>query len=192
MSSSFSQLQQIPQGSVHSACLHAAAEGLQSAIRLLGLDDEGTVVSAPAVFAEDADMVCIAFDTTGGAEGTLVLLMTEKEALDVAHLLLNRFSGPKVSTLNSLAQNALSEIGNILASSFLNHLSGLVHTSCLPSVPALLLGSSREVWDRSFAKMGTAHWTSFSLGIGSTTLWLLFRPSEKTSLSLSASVVSAP
>ena len=77
--------------------------------------------------------VCVAFEVTGPFRAKLVLLAPDAAATQLASVLLRR----PLAALDADAREALSEMGNIVASSFLNGLARVSRTTLLPSVPAL-------------------------------------------------------
>jgi|GEM_PF-991115 len=174
-------------GAVFDASHHAAREARQSAVSLLGFDDDGapdTTSDVPTASADGA--VGIAFSTSGGADGSLLLWMQEADALHISNLLLERFGAKPADTLTQSAINALAEVGNIVASSFLNRLAKVVNASCLPSVPHLAHGDDdalQKAWS-SFSDTGA--WASFALPLGDATMWLIFQPDSATHEKLSA------
>lgn len=89
-------------------------------------------VDARAVeHAHDRFVVVLAFETTGGAPGTLVFVLDETVAASVVAAL----TGAVSTELSKSALSALAEVGNIAASAFLNGASRVVGGTCLPSVP---------------------------------------------------------
>ncbi len=88
--------------------------------------------------------VVIAFQASGGVAGTLVLVVDDA----VAGSLAGRLTGPPRAvaagqagsddTLGVGGLGALAELGNIVASAFLNGAARVVGRTCLPSVPRLV------------------------------------------------------
>jgi chemotaxis protein CheC len=75
----------------------------------------------------------ISFALSGAVGGSLLVFLEEDAALSVASTLLKR----KVSGPDERALAALAEVGNILASAFLNGLSRYLKKACMPSVPGI-------------------------------------------------------
>jgi chemotaxis protein CheY-P-specific phosphatase CheC len=84
------------------------------------------------------DVVVVSFETSGGVDGTLAVLIDD----GAARWLVGRLTGggPAEGELGEVALAALAELGNIAASAFLNAAALLVRRSCLPSVPRVGTG----------------------------------------------------
>ncbi len=78
-------------------------------------------------------VVAVSFDTTGGIVGTLSLIVEDRVAARLAARLMGQ--GAHDATLGPTQLAALAELGNIVASAFLNGAARVVQRSCLPSVP---------------------------------------------------------
>jgi chemotaxis protein CheY-P-specific phosphatase CheC len=130
VTSSFEPTQLAQQGA------HEAAQALAC---LLHLPVAAYAVTnlAPGLLRETHghdDVIVIAFDVTGGVSGRLALVMN----VDVARLFAERLLGRRAKAapwLGPASRGALSELGNIVASAFLNGVARLLHRSCLLSVP---------------------------------------------------------
>jgi chemotaxis protein CheY-P-specific phosphatase CheC len=98
--------------------------------------------------------VGIWFTVTGTSVTRFALLMRESDALALAGRLLRA----DVSSLDGRAQAALSELGNIAASAFLNGVAAAApqtaRSSVLPSVPKLEHGSACDVMARCMEQRG--------------------------------------
>jgi chemotaxis protein CheC len=83
----------------------------------------------------------VGFTLSGGVHGRLALVMTEASARALAHDLM----GPDErivdadDVLTRRALGALTELGNIGASGFMNGVAGHIGATCIPSVPAVVL-----------------------------------------------------
>jgi chemotaxis protein CheC len=75
----------------------------------------------------------ISFALSGAVGGSLLVFLEEEAAFSIASTLLKR----KVSGPDERALAALAEVGNILASAFLNGLSRYLMKACMPSVPGI-------------------------------------------------------
>lgn len=72
------------------------------------------------------------FALSGGTAGTLIVAAGPKAATAVAARLLGK--APTLP-LDARARGAFDEVGNIVASQFLNAVAAVLGVSCLPSVP---------------------------------------------------------
>ncbi|HTP65482.1 MAG TPA: chemotaxis protein CheC [Geobacteraceae bacterium] len=79
--------------------------------------------------------VCLCMQ--GDARGKIVIVFSRESALNMLDNLLSREESG-TGSLTELESSALMEVGNILASSFLNALGGRLRITLVPSVPALL------------------------------------------------------
>jgi chemotaxis protein CheC len=79
--------------------------------------------------------VGITLQILGGARGSILLLLPEESA----HRLLCNLLGPQEQTLvmNEVNASTLKEVGNILASAYLNALGNMMQKPLIPSVPLL-------------------------------------------------------
>jgi chemotaxis protein CheY-P-specific phosphatase CheC len=117
----------------------AAAQALSQLLHTTFLADAPRAADAAGIAAA-ADAVVVSFDTSGGVEGTLAVVIDD----DVARWLVGRLTGggPAEGALGEPARAALAELGNIAASAFLNAAARLLRRSCLPSVPRVGLDPS--------------------------------------------------
>lgn len=116
---------------------HGAHEAAAALSRLLRQPVVAGAFAAldPASLAavHGGSVVVITFDTSGGIDGTLAVVLDD----DVAQRLAGRLTGggADTGTIGPTALAALAELGNIAASAFLNAVARLLKRSCLPSVP---------------------------------------------------------
>ena len=94
-----------------------------------------------AELGADTQWVGVEFQVQGEATGLLALLLPAEEARGHAGLLL----GTACEALGLLEKDALSEMGNILASSYLDTVAKVTGLWLLPSVPRLLEGTAEQV-----------------------------------------------
>src|SRR4051812_20138024 len=81
----------------------------------------------------------VGFTISGGLPGRFALLTSEKNAYQIALDLVGSMGAPnKDGALGKRAVGALTELGNIGASAFLNGVARALETACVPSVPSLL------------------------------------------------------
>jgi chemotaxis protein CheC len=81
---------------------------------------------------------------TGEASGSMLLLLEEKSAYDLAKLMVAVETGTPLTTME---QSALQETGSILAGSYLNALSQMTGLLLRPSVPGYALDMAGAIID---------------------------------------------
>ena len=81
---------------------------------------------------------------TGEASGSMLLLLEEKSAYDLAKLMVSVDPGTPLTTME---QSALQETGSILAGSYLNALSQMTGLLLRPSVPGYALDMAGAIID---------------------------------------------
>jgi chemotaxis protein CheC len=81
---------------------------------------------------------------TGEASGSMLLLLEEASAFDLAKLMV---SADPQSPLTTMEQSALQETGSILAGSYLNALSQMTGLLLRPSVPGYALDMAGAIID---------------------------------------------
>ncbi|KUK13933.1 MAG: chemotaxis protein CheC [Synergistetes bacterium] len=89
----------------------------------------------------------------GDAPGSILFVMPKDSALYLVDMLMGR---PESSTqvLSEMDQSALKEIGNILASSYLNALASFTKLTFLPTVPALAFDMAGAILDVILVELG--------------------------------------
>ena len=89
----------------------------------------------------------------GDAPGSILFVMPKDSALSLVDMLMGR---PESSTqvLSEMDKSALKEIGNILASSYLNALSSFTNLTFMPTVPALAFDMAGAILDVILAELG--------------------------------------
>ena len=89
----------------------------------------------------------VGFTVSGGLPGRFALATTEAHAQKLAHDLV----GPqKIDGLSKRALGALTELGNIGASAYLNGVARALDTACVPSVPSLLVDDADKAVAHAF------------------------------------------
>jgi chemotaxis protein CheC len=84
-------------------------------------------------------LIGILFDLSGSDSGSLSMLLPERGALLLAgRLLMGQPVLDSEGALTADASSAMVEVGNIVASAFLNAIADAVHRACLPSPPSLV------------------------------------------------------
>lgn len=132
-------------GAGHAATALAALVGLTCEmkvprVRVLSADRLGQPLVDVIGNAAD-DQIGVFFEVQGGPGGVLALLFPEASC----DLLLTRLTGkPRAELGDELAESALREVGNILASHVASALGDTLGTVVLPSVPVLAMGDAPE------------------------------------------------
>ena len=92
---------------------------------------------AAAILGGEEKLVSgIYLDLHGDVEGNIMFILDMKSAINLTDILLNRGNSEE---LDEIAVSALSEVGNILASSYVNSLSALTGLKIAVSVPSLAI-----------------------------------------------------
>lgn len=93
--------------------------------------------AAKVLGGEESLVVGIYLDLEKDISGNIMFILDLDSAINLSDMLLNRTN--KSSHLDDIAQSALSEVGNILASSYVNSLSSLTNLNITVSVPSLAI-----------------------------------------------------
>jgi chemotaxis protein CheC len=117
-------------------------------VRLTDTDDIAGILS-------DAELpvVGIHLRMLGAAQGYILMIFPQENALRFLETLLPR----KIATDKSITDlefSALKEVGNILASAYLNALGKLLRMTLIPSVPILAIDSAEKVIGDALAEFG--------------------------------------
>jgi chemotaxis protein CheY-P-specific phosphatase CheC len=129
--------------------------GANAAARALGQLLKAPVVVAEVssgplstVAARHAPRACaVTFTVTGALAGRFVLLAREDAARDIATALVGSANEKRL-------MGALTELGNITASAFLNGVAALLETSCVPSVPDIEIGDAEKALTTAIGHAG--------------------------------------
>ena len=90
--------------------------------------------------------VVIGFHISGGVVGRFAVAVSEAGARALAHEMIGGKQGhTSADKLGKRVIAALTELGNIVASAFMNGVAELVHESCVPSVPVFSNGDPAQV-----------------------------------------------
>ncbi len=92
----------------------------------------------------ETPVVGIYLHISGEASGSMLLLLEEKSANQLAHLMV---SGGEQGELSTVEQSALQETGSILAGSYLNALSQMTALLLRPSVPGFAMDMAGAIID---------------------------------------------
>ena len=92
----------------------------------------------------ETPVVGIYLHISGDASGSMLLLLEEQSANQLAHLMV---SGDERGELSTVEQSALQETGSILAGSYLNALSQMTGILLRPSVPGFAMDMAGAIID---------------------------------------------
>jgi chemotaxis protein CheC len=100
-------------------------------------------------------VVGICLRMLGNAQGNILMVFPRQNAAKILETLVPRKSAPG-DALTELELSALKEVGNILASAYLNALGEMLRMTLIPSVPCLTIDTVRTVIDHALAELGGA------------------------------------
>lgn len=98
-------------------------------------------------------MTVVLLKIIGDAPGTMLLLLNPNDAARLASLLTKR-KKRQAAVLDEIDRSALREVGNILAGSSLNALSGFLKMNLLQSIPDTATDMLRAVINSIVAELG--------------------------------------
>ena len=98
-------------------------------------------------------MVGIYLQMLGDARGNILIILPRESALKLLSRLLPREKS-EGTLLTELEISALKEVGNILASAYLNALGALMRKTLIPSVPVLSFDMAGAVIDYVLIELG--------------------------------------
>lgn len=101
-------------------------------VRIMEFKDVARVLGG-----EEKLVVGIYFNLNDEIDGNIMFILDLESAINLTNILLNRTS--KEDELDDMAISALSEVGNILASSYANSLSALTGLKISISIPSLAI-----------------------------------------------------
>ncbi len=130
--------------------------------RIVAVDEEpvGSLVERLAPRA-----VAVGFAVTGGVEGRFALVLSENAARAIGQAMLGGRHGQGPSDkLGKRMTAALTELGNIAASAFMNGVADQVHRSCVPSVPAFANGEAAQVIPAALGDAGAVQVARLLIG----------------------------
>ncbi len=105
-------------------------------------------------------VVGIYLHVSGEASGSMLLLLEEKSATELARLMV---AGKSNGELTTVEQSALQETGSILAGSYLNALSQMTGILLRPSVPGFAMDMAGAIID--FILVELSQWEDYVLVI---------------------------
>ena len=129
--------------------------------------------------------VAIYFEIEGDLNGNLILFLPVDGSTKLIDLMMYMDPGTTIE-IDEMGQSALMEMGNILASSYLNALAGLTGTYLLPSPPNYSMDSLENIIDNIMEKIGSeveqtifieTDFTATSVNVGGGLVFLLTQES---------------
>jgi len=117
-------------------------------IAIMPLGDVPDVVGGP-----DAMVAGVFLRVYGPAPSSILFLLPRDSAFTLVDMLMGRDQGYTTS-LNSMDESALMEIGNILAGAYLNALSYFTKLTLLPSIPALAMDMAGAILSVILIQLG--------------------------------------
>jgi chemotaxis protein CheC len=150
-----------------------AARAVARLTRSVGFAVDRVELVAPAALAErnGPRALVVSVEVTGGVRGRFALVTSETHARGLARSLLPNLRVE--DTLSARHLGALTELGNIGASAWLNGVATVVRAMCLPSVPNLVLD---EAGAAITSALGAGSEISVArLDLGTSTVDLAFR-----------------
>jgi len=117
-------------------------------IAIMPLGDVPDVVGGP-----DAMVAGVFLRVYGPAPSSILFLLPRDSAFTLVDMLMGRDQGYTTS-LNSMDESAVMEIGNILAGAYLNALSYFTKLTLLPSIPALAMDMAGAILSVILIQLG--------------------------------------
>jgi len=117
-------------------------------IAIMPLGDVPDVVGGP-----DAMVAGVFLRVYGPAPSSILFLLPRDSAFSLVDMLMGREQGYTTS-LNSMDESALMEIGNILAGAYLNALSHFTKLTLLPSIPSLAMDMAGAILSVILIQLG--------------------------------------
>jgi chemotaxis protein CheC len=101
----------------------------------------------------DADAVGVYLRFNGDLVGQIMMIISYQQALEFCDMVLDSPTGT-TQDFGSMERSALSEIGNLTGSFFLNAINELTGLSALPSPPAVMVDMVGSILDVVIASLG--------------------------------------
>lgn len=109
--------------------------------------------------------VVVGFTVNGGVNGRFALAVDEAGAHALSAAMTGGGApGAGKDKLGKRALAALTELGNIAASAFMNGAAELLHKSCVPSVPSLAFGDPAELLPAALGNGSAAQVARVAIG----------------------------
>jgi len=119
-----------------------------SKIRLVGIEEVPEAVGGPQRL-----LAGIFLKIYGEARGSILLVFPKESVTELISLLTNSGTAPD-SPLPEMEVSMLKELGNIMASSYLNAVSRLTKMILIPSVPGIAYDMAGAVLESDLAELG--------------------------------------
>ena len=103
----------------------------------------------------DSFVVGVYLGVTGSARASILFVLPVENALHLVDMLMGRNSG-ETQFLDEMEVSALQEVGNIIASTYLNALAMFTGLTLVPSVPAFGMDMAGAILNAVLAQFGTA------------------------------------
>jgi hypothetical protein len=150
----------------------AAALAVGRLLRRPGMAADVDEATPDVVLARaGARAVAVWFTVVGAHGGRFAALLTEEDALGLTRHLLKPTPKTSPGSVNKHEKAALSELGNIVASAFLNGVAGAAGRY-VPSVPTLVVDSGPIAVEQALGGFGTA-WCG-RIDVDGRALWVLW------------------
>lgn len=101
----------------------------------------------------DKPVVLMFLKMLGDAEGDLIVIFPKESATTMVGILLHQ-SASEVDIFTEMAQSALREVGNILASAYLSALGSMLNLSLIPSTPSVTFDMLGAAIDAALVDIG--------------------------------------
>ena len=98
----------------------------------------------------EALIIAVYLEISGNTNGHMMVAYQPSVAFDLIDLLLGQPSG-STTGLSEMEQSTLGEVGNIMGSYFLNHISDATGCSFQPSPPAVIMDMAGAILDAALA-----------------------------------------
>jgi chemotaxis protein CheC len=117
-------------------------------VKIRPLEDAGDILGPP-----DQVVASVLMHMMGDLTGRAMLLFPEPAALILCDYLFRRERGT-TTAFGEMEQSSLKEVGNILASAYLNALSDFMGMMLVPSVPSLVIDLSGAILTSAHLNFG--------------------------------------
>lgn len=103
------------------------------------------------IIEEEEKAVAVSIRILGDAPGSFLLVLREKDALDLIPMILGK---DEVGVLDDMSISALQEVCNILCSSYMNALSRMLNITLISSVPAFVQDMFGAILSTAYIEAG--------------------------------------